>query len=202
MSCPGFLRGGTDHSHGLVGLSVAARQHGFTDQGLWDQCLRLGEERYLLPGIADPAQAAALTTTWGPLAGVLADLEAAGLDVLVDAGRLGTAYAPLPLLRAADAMVLVTGTRLPDVYALSRRTASLRSDLAASQDHESLCVLTVGEGRPYSNREIEASLGVRVGLEHRLGPGQRRGVLGRRSPRAAVRLVIPGPHRRPPPRAR
>ena len=59
-------------------------------------------------------------------------------------------------------MVLVTGTRLPDVYALSRRTASLRSDLAASHDHESLCVLTVGEGRPYSNREIEASLGIRV----------------------------------------
>jgi hypothetical protein len=158
----GFLKGGTDHSHGLVGLSVAARQHGFTDQGLWEQCLRLGEERYLLPGIADPAQAAALTTTWGPLAGVLADLEAAGLDVLVDAGRLGTAYAPLPLLRAADAMVLVTGTRLPDVYALSRRTASLRNDLAASQDDESLGVLTVGEGRPYSNREIEASLGIRV----------------------------------------
>jgi hypothetical protein len=158
----GFLRGGTDHSHGLVGLSVAARQHGFTDRGLWEQCLRLGEERYLLPGIADPAQAAALTTAWGPLAGVLADLEAAGVDVLVDAGRLGTAYAPLPLLRAADAVVLVTGTRLPDVYALSRRTPSLRTDLAASQDAESLCILTVGEGRPYTNREIETSLGVRV----------------------------------------
>jgi hypothetical protein len=158
----GFLRGGTDHSHGLVGLSVAARQHGFTDQGLWEQCLRLGEERYLLPGIADPAQAAALTTAWGPLAGVLADLEAAGLDVLVDVGRLGTAYAPLPLLRAADAVVLVTRSRLPDVYALSRRTPSLRTDLAASQDDESLCVLTVGDGRPYSSREIEVSLGVRV----------------------------------------
>ncbi len=158
----GFLRGGTDHSHGLVGLSINARQHGFTDRGLWEQCLRLGEERYLLPGIADPAQAAALTTAWGPLAGERADLEAAGVDVLVDAGRLGTAYGPLPLLRAADVVVLVTGTRLPDVYALSRRVPSLRADLAASQDVDSLCVLTVGEGRPYTNREIETSLGVRV----------------------------------------
>ncbi|HYY09594.1 MAG TPA: hypothetical protein VE781_01575 [Kineosporiaceae bacterium] len=158
----GFLRGGTDHSHGLVGLAIAARQHGFTDRGLWEQCLRLGEERYLLPGIADPGQAAGLTTAWGPLAGVLADLEAAGVDVLVDAGRLGTAYAPLPLLRAADTVVLVTGTRLPDVYALSRRTPSLRNDLAASHDTESLCAVTVGEGRPYTNREIETSLGLRV----------------------------------------
>jgi hypothetical protein len=158
----GFLRGRTDHSHGLVGLSVAARQHGFTDSGLWEQCLRLGDGRYLLPGIADPAQAVALTSVWTPLATVLAELEAAGVDVLVDAGRLGTAYAPVPLLQAADAVVLVTGTRLPDVYALSRRLPALRAELAASGDAGGLCVLTVGEGRPYSNREIETSLGVPV----------------------------------------
>jgi hypothetical protein len=158
----GFLRGGTDHSRGLVGLSVSARQHGFTDRGLWEQCLRLGEERYLLAGIADPAQAAALTSAWSPLARVLADLESAGVDVLVDAGRLGTAYAPMPLLRAADCLVLVAGTRLPDVYAVSRRVPGLRADLAAHGDAEGLCALTVGEGRPYTNREIEVSLGITV----------------------------------------
>jgi hypothetical protein len=158
----GFLRGSTDHSRGLVGLSVSARQHGFTDHGLWEQCLRLGEERYLLPGIADPAQAAALTAAWTPLAAVLADLESSGVDVLVDAGRLGTAYAPMPLLRAADCVVLVTGTRLPDVYALSRRVPGLRADLAGHGDAEGLVALTVGEGRPYTNREIETSLGIAV----------------------------------------
>jgi hypothetical protein len=158
----GFLRGATDHSRGLVGLSVSARQHGFTDHGLWEQCLRLGEERYLLPGIADPAQAAALTAAWAPLAGVLEDLEAAGVDVLVDAGRLGTAYAPMPLLRAADYVVLVTGTRLPDVYALSRRVPGLRAELARHGDAEGLAALTVGEGRPYTNREIETSLRITV----------------------------------------
>jgi hypothetical protein len=158
----GFLRGSTDHSRGLVGLSVSARQHGFTDHGLWEQCLRLWDERYLLPGIADPAQAAALTSAWAPLALVLADLEAAGVDVLVDAGRLGTAYAPMPLLRAADCVVLVTGTRLPDVYAVSRRVPGLRADLAAHGDAAGLRALTVGEGRPYTNREIETSLGITV----------------------------------------
>jgi len=112
----GFLRGTTDQSRGLVGLSVSARQHGFTDQGLWEQCLRLAEERYLLPGIADPAQAAALSSAWPSIAVLLAELEAAGVDVLVDAGRVGTAYAPMSLLRAADAAVLVSGTRLPDVW--------------------------------------------------------------------------------------
>jgi hypothetical protein len=158
----GFLRGSTDHSRGVVGLSVAARQRGFTQERLWEQCLRLGEERYLLAGTADPQQAVALTSAWAPLAACLTSLESAGVDVLVDAGRLGVAYAPVPLLRAADAVVLVTGTRLPDVYALSRRVPVLRGDLATHGDPERLCVLTVGEGRPYSNREIESSLGVRV----------------------------------------
>jgi hypothetical protein len=157
----GFLRGGVDHSHGLVGLSVAARQHGFNETGLWDQCLRLGDERYLLPGIADPAQAGALTATWTPLASILAGLEAGGVDVLVDTGRLHAAHPPVPLLRAADVVVLVTGTRLPDVYALSRSAPVARADLA-TQEPDRLCVLTVGEGRPYSNREIESTLGLRV----------------------------------------
>jgi hypothetical protein len=157
----GFLRGSTDHSRGLIGLSVAARQHGFTDRVLWEQCLQLGDECYVLPGIADPGQAAGLTTAWTPLAEVLTDLETAGVDVLVDVGRLGAAYPPTPLLAAADAVVLVTGTRLPDVYALSRRIPAVRDDMGIG-DAERLCVLTVGEGRPYSNREIESCLGVRV----------------------------------------
>ena len=159
---PGFLRGTTDSSHGLLGLSLSARQHGFTAEGLWEQCLRIGEERYLLPGIADPAQAAALASAWTPLTAVLAELEAAGVDVLVDAGRLGTAYAPMAVLRGADAVLLVTGTRLPDVYALSRRVPALRTDLGTHGDIDGLCALTVGEGRPYTNREIESSLGIRV----------------------------------------
>jgi len=159
---PGFLRGGTDFSRGLVNLSLGARRHGFTDSLLWEQCLRLGEERYLLPGVADPGHAVALASAWAPLAGLLAGLEAAGVDVLIDGGRLGAAHAPSPLLRAADAVVLVTGTRLPDFYALSRQTSSLRADLAARPDGDALCVVSVGEGRPYTNREIEAALGVPV----------------------------------------
>ncbi len=158
----GFLRGGTDHSQGLVPLSVAARQRGFTDSVVWEQCRRLGEDRYLLPGIADFSQAAGLASTWAPLAAALADLESAGVDVLIDCGRLTAAHAPMPLLRAADAVVLVTRTRLPDVYALSRHVPGLRADLAASRDAEGVCVLTVGEGHPYSRSEIEIALAVPV----------------------------------------
>lgn len=157
----GFLRGGIDHARGVVPLSVVARQNGFTLEGLWEQCLGLDEDRYLLPGIADPGQAAALTSSWPQLAQLFADLDGADVDVLVDAGRLGTASAPTPLLNAADAVVLVTGTRLPDVYALSRHTSALRADVAGV-DGDGLLVITIGEGRPYSNREIESALGLRV----------------------------------------
>ena len=119
----GFLRGGTDHSHG------ARRPVRRGPPARLDRPGPLGRSACasVRSATCSPASPTPLRPPpdrrWSPLAGVLAGLEAAGVDVLVDAGRLGTAYAPMPLLRAADAVVLVTGTRLPDVYALSRRTA-------------------------------------------------------------------------------
>jgi hypothetical protein len=157
----GLLRGETDHSRGVVPLSVGSRQQGFTLDGLWEHCLRLNEDRYLLPGIADPGQASTLTSAWAPLAQLFAGLEADGVDVLVDAGRLGTTCPPASLLAAADSVLLVTGTRLPDVYALSRRAPAIRAELGGAEA-DSIFVLTVGEGRPYSNREIASSLGLPV----------------------------------------
>lgn len=156
----GFLAGQVDHSHGLVNLSVSAREHGVTRERVWEQCLQIGTERYVLPGIADPAQAAGLTTTWGPLAQTLQSLEDAAVDVLVDCGRLGTTYSPLAMIRSADAVTLVMGSRLPDVYAMSRRAPSVAADLTATNDVESLSLLVVGEGRPYSAREIHTSVRV------------------------------------------
>jgi hypothetical protein len=158
----GYLAGQVDHSHGLVNLSVSAREHGVTRDRVWEQCLQIGTERYVLPGIADPAQAAGLTTTWGPLAETLRSLEDAAVDVLVDCGRVGTAYSPLAMIRSADAVTLVTGSRLPDVYAVSRRAPSVAADLTVTNDVEGLFLLVVGEGRPYSAREIQTSVGVRT----------------------------------------
>ena len=173
----GYLRGTVDYSRGLLNLAVAHR-HGELEQTLWSQLVPMTpaaaamegasgadpDERWLLPGLSDAAQAPSTAALWGPLSSLLASLERAGTDVIVDAGRLGTAHAPTVLLRQADLVLLVTGTSLPAVAAARARLGVLRGDLgltaAIGVDGSALGLLLVGEGRPYTAREITGALGV------------------------------------------
>ena len=169
----GYLRGTVDHSRGLLGLAMAHR-HDELEQALWSQIVRLAgdpgtaspADRWLLPGVSDAAQAPSTASLWGPLGSLLASLERAGIDVLIDAGRLGAAYAPIPLLSQADLVLLVLGTSLPAVAAVRARLSVLREQLAITPPTavpvSGLGLLLVGEGRPYTAREITGSLGLPV----------------------------------------
>lgn len=176
----GYLRGTVDHSRGLLPLALAQR-HEALEQALWPQTVPLtgdphatsvaagAGDRWLLPGLSDAAQAPSTAALWGPLGSVLASLERAGTDVVVDAGRLGTAHAPTALLRQADLVLLVMGTNLPAVAAAKARLNLLREDLSVTGAAgrldgplSSLRLLLVGEGRPYSAKEISAACGVPV----------------------------------------
>jgi hypothetical protein len=164
----GYLRGSIDHTHGLLNLILAHRQEALDLDATWAQTVQLAEGRHLLPGLGDPGQAAGMTATWSKLAETLRAVEAQGVDVLIDAGRVGTAYAPALLLRQADTVAVLTGTRLPDVYALTRRLPALKSDLAAHSSADAAGLITVGEGRPYSNAEIakQTQTPVIAGIAH------------------------------------
>ena len=181
----GYLRGTVEHSRGLLPLALAQR-HEELEQALWSQTVPLTDTttpgtdapgsdlagpggpgcRWLLPGLSDAAQAPSTAALWGPLGALLASLERAEVDVLVDAGRLGAAHAPTALLRQADLVLLVTGASLPAVAAARARLAVLREDLAVTATGDpgasALRLLLVGEGRPYTAREISAALDVPV----------------------------------------
>jgi len=176
----GYLRGTVAHSRGLLPLALAQR-HESLEQALWPQTVPLtgdphaasvaagAGDRWLLPGLSDAAQAPSTAALWGPLGSVLASLERAGTDVIVDAGRLGTAHAPTALLRQADLVLLVMGTNLPAVAAVKARLNLLREDLSVTgaagrtDGHLSnLALLLVGQGRPYGAKEISAACGVPV----------------------------------------
>jgi hypothetical protein len=168
----GYLRGGVEHTRGLLGLAVASRHGQLGEAVLWSETLPLADgpggsgpsDRWLLPGLSDAAQAPSTAGLWGPLGGVLAGLERAGTDVLVDAGRLGAAHGPTPLLRSADVALLVLGTSLPAVAAARARLGVLRAELGETDGPGPgpLGLLLVGAGRPYDAREISRALGVPV----------------------------------------
>lgn len=115
-----------------------------------------GDRVRLLAGIRSHAQAKSLPALWEPLLGALRQLGRTGQDVIVDCGRLGLTGSPEPLLRGADAPILVTHSSLSGLAAARSWVESLRVEAPA------LGAAVVDAGRPYSNREITKWLRIPV----------------------------------------
>lgn len=159
----GYLRGSVRHDRGLVDVALAHRR-GSLLEGLHRASIPLQDSTVrLVAAPTGPAQAVTLQSVWEPIAAVLCGLERTGTDVIVDAGRLGARYGPTPLLRAADITLLTTRATLPAIAATRARAATLREDLfAQGTGDDALALLLVGEGQPYTAREIRAAVGLPV----------------------------------------
>lgn len=136
------------------------------DQGLVELALSSTEVADLLPRITQHigsstagfiagtrahTQAAALAGLWSPLIGALHELESTGQDVIVDCGRLGLAGWPEPILAEADLALLLCRTHLPAISA-ARSWADTAQRGTPAWSHPG--VLLVGEGQPYSAKEV------------------------------------------------
>lgn len=155
----GYFQGLQRHERGLVDLAAAHRS-GRLLEGLHEASIPLGDSgARVVPGVSSPAQAGTMERLWEPIAAVLRGLESTGTDVIVDAGRLGAAGGPMPLVREADVALLVTRTTLPAVAATRARAAVLKDELAnRGTGEDALWMLLVGEGQPFSKREVASAV--------------------------------------------
>jgi hypothetical protein len=161
----GLLGGNVSHDCGVVDLAVAQRRGNFSTDRVFEATTPIPryEHARLIAGLASPAQAATVASMWEPLAVELRALERSGIDVIVDAGRLGAQHPPTALLRAADAVLLVTGSTIPSVAAARAWAGLLRDELTAQgAGPDVLAGLVAGEGRPYASREVGAVVGLPV----------------------------------------
>lgn len=160
---PGFLRGAAPEEGGLIGLALGGGAP-LTGDVVLGRALALDETglRLLLPGISEFTQTAAMAPAWPDVANALASLSAAGADVLVDTGRLGTAGAPGPLLDGADLVVVVARSSLASVTGARSAVRQLEQSAARTGRPPRTTVVVVGSGRPYPESEIARSLGVPV----------------------------------------
>lgn len=154
----GFFRGQLDQP-GLVDLVIAHRS-----DLLAEAVPRLlfpleGSRASVLFGARSVDQASGVAALWQPLLEVLRDLDPAGTDVIVDAGRLGWTGWPRALVDGADVVLLTVGSGLPSLAAARSWAATLAGD--ESPVHTSQ-LLIVGEGRPYSAKEVARTLGMPV----------------------------------------
>jgi hypothetical protein len=163
----GFFAGAMSElgaSRSLLGAASALRHPGAEQMArmldLHLTPIDLDGTRWVLPGPADPAQAAGLARHWPGLAELFAAVDpddpvglarygttglgadasaparAAGpagprFDVLADCGRLGAAAAPRELLRRADLVVLVARSSLVSVRAAAAWAGVPRADRGA-----------------------------------------------------------------------
>lgn len=158
----GYFRGAAPEVSGLVGLA----SHPIVEQidrGLPGASLRIqGTEARVLPGVASRQQGGAMGPLWAPLAQSLRKLDTTGQDVLVDAGRLGLAGAPMPLLEAADLTLLVVRSHLPALVGAREWAAELPALVQPVHGHPRVGLLVVGPGRPYRAKVVTDTLGVPV----------------------------------------
>jgi hypothetical protein len=141
---------------GLLSLAAAARRS--ADPAMvWQHAQGLpgGLPVVAAPPDADRARGALFALTPGPAAGAGILRAAANLPdtvVIVDCGRMDSGSPAMPIVRAADAMVLLTGAHADDLAHLPRTVAAIGRWSAHP------VMLLVGEG--YSPAEVARELGV------------------------------------------
>ncbi len=160
----GFLQGSDGRGRGLVELARAHREGRPLEREVLHHTIALAEDgnrrRLFLPGFTRPGTALLFSRVWGDLARALQALDSAGLDVVVDAGRIGADGLPRELVSAADAVAVVTRTSLRALAATRLYLPDLQEAVSLSRGQ--LGLLLVGEGRPYSAGEISAQFGLPV----------------------------------------
>jgi cellulose biosynthesis protein BcsQ len=161
----GFLNGAPSVGRGLTGLARAHRERRSVEQELPMHCVALGEDdthrRRFLPGFSHPGSPALFSPIWPELTAALGRVQAGGTTVIVDCGRLGDGL-PSSLLAAADVVLVVTRTSLRALAGVRLYLPQLEQRLEGLAAGTQLGLVIVGEGRPYTAREISNQFGIAV----------------------------------------
>lgn len=152
----GYLLG-QPRDRGVGEWAVQLRRGAEPEKSLREQTYRLtgADSRLILPGLAEPAQAAALRPLWPNIVATFVTMSG---DVIVDIGRIGGSDTPIELLREADRVFVVARPTLVDLSAVAPRLQEVKQVRGSRPEPE---ILLVGNG-PYSGREVSRSLAASV----------------------------------------
>ena len=160
----GYLRGLDLGGKGLAVLARLYRETRDIEPELIQQTIALAEggspSRLFLPGFAQPGAVRLFDHIWPELAEAFAGLGSRGIDVIVDAGRLGRDGLPVALLEVADAIGFVLQSNLKSLAASRLYLPLLVEQVHSLPADRPLGLMLVGPDRPYSAHEITAQFGV------------------------------------------
>jgi hypothetical protein len=185
----GYQQGAGDMTKGLLGLAAVHQRTDIAHEIYnYVQPLREGNEARLLAGIQVPAQAAGISALWEPLSRILPTMivKRRPVDVIVDCGPVYAPYAPLPLIRRADLVLLLTGDHLEHVRAAHDAAQFIAAQLASSRPYADPRWALAAAVRPpsplrhNSRRAIQQTLDIDVIAEVRHDTKVGAELLGRR----------------------
>jgi hypothetical protein len=158
----GYLRGQVAPPEAMLALALA-HQDGDLRQTLSEVSITLpGSQVRFVAGIRSHEQAPSLLGLWEPLGAALRSLEDTGQDVIVDAGRLGLTGSPLPLLDQADLTLLVARSDLLSLAGARSWAVTLKDRFDRAGASHNLALLLVGDGQPFTAREVTSVLDTSV----------------------------------------
>ncbi|GAA2094260.1 hypothetical protein GCM10009841_04620 [Microlunatus panaciterrae] len=162
----GYFRGQSRTGKGLLRVAEAHRDGRPLREVVVDQTVPLaveaGPRRMFLAGFTRPGSAALFSSVWTDLAETLLGLDAAEIDVIIDAGRMTAQGLPDGLLERAGKVLLVTRTSLRAIAACRLHAATLSEQCRLLGAERAAGLVLVGEGQPYSGREISGLIGLPV----------------------------------------
>lgn len=159
----GYLRGMDHGGRGLAALARLHRENRTLAPDLWRHTvpLALGDaQRRFLPGFSQPATVRLFDSVWPELAGAFVALDEKGVDVIVDAGRMGRDGLPLSLLEQADAVCFVTRTSLRALAGARLHLPLVVEQLAQLPIDTAMGLVLVDPDNPYTGGEIAAQFGI------------------------------------------
>ncbi len=130
-------------------LTMAEFQPHEIAEQLWWHTIPLPDtaDRRLLPTIATPAQARALTPAWPGIAQALRQLaDQTGTDIVIDYGRLSTQHAGKPLLDVADTIIVMLPGTMAGVNAAKRTLDVLRGEFTVRSPRRIVAVPVIPTG--------------------------------------------------------
>ena len=141
-------------SPGLLSLAAAARQP-IDSSAFWNHTQLLADELPVVPGPAGGPQARAALSTLVPAGSPLHRVaREPGVVMLADCGRMDPGSPAEPMIRQADALLLISGTHSDELAHLAARLHEL-GQVAARPS-----LVLAGRGHP--TKEVEQELGIPV----------------------------------------
>lgn len=150
----GYLRGQLVPPDALIELVIANSQGRLRTQIPKVTLALPNSQVSLIPGPRSHTQPGALSGLWDPLLAALKDLSSTGQDTIIDLGRLGHEGSATPILYGADLTLVVTGSDLVSLSGARSRVSALRDQFAEMGAAQTLGLVVVGPGKPYSAKEI------------------------------------------------